>query len=137
MSESTRNCRPALSPNQTLVALLKPVPVTVTSVFPDAGPRVGANPVTVGAAALLGIETGAGVGAGVGSAHAVAEPPTQLQDITAAATPEIHARITDDPIALLLRGGGRPGNKPSEAPASRRRLCRMPDVKLVRLKLVR
>ena len=50
VDEVTDNAVPATVPNFTPVTPVKPVPVTVTTVPPAAGPDTGATVVTVGAA---------------------------------------------------------------------------------------
>ena len=50
VGEATTRTVPAVDPNLTDVAPVKPVPVTVTVVPPAAGPPVGEIPVTVGMA---------------------------------------------------------------------------------------
>ncbi len=50
VSESTVKLAAGAWPNETVVAPVKPVPVTVTAVPPAAGPESGERPVTVGGA---------------------------------------------------------------------------------------
>jgi len=52
VSDTTVKLVAATVPKTTLVAPVKPVPVMVTVVPPDAGPEAGATPVTVGSGAL-------------------------------------------------------------------------------------
>ena len=48
--ETTIRLEPAVAPNLTAVALVNPVPVTVTKVLPVVGPFVGETAVTIGRA---------------------------------------------------------------------------------------
>ena len=52
VSDDTENDAAAVVPNETAVAPLKPLPVTVTAVPPSVGPAVGLRPVTLGAGTL-------------------------------------------------------------------------------------
>ena len=60
---------PAVVPKSTAVAPVKLVPLTVTVLVPPWGPLVGLTPVTVGAAVVGVLVTGAGRRGAVGRGH--------------------------------------------------------------------
>ena len=60
VAELTTRPVPAVVPNLTAVAPVKPVPVTVTGVPPAVGPLVGLTPVTVGSGGAMKVNWSAG-----------------------------------------------------------------------------
>ena len=74
-------------PNDTLVAVLKPVPVIVTLVPPLPGPLVGLIPVTVGVAIGDGDGDGLGDGLGEGDGVGVGVEPVTTRVIPTCAFP--------------------------------------------------